>query len=389
MIYLQVLLGLSLLASWSYWIATLIAASRWQSDPSRVTIPDGQDFVVPALTILKPLKGSDPLQRECFLSFFEQQYMPFQLIFGALDPNDLALIIVRALMAEYPKVDCSIVTGGEMLGCNRKVSNFIQMLPQAKHPTLVLCDSDMLVGPDYLWKIGQQFTDPEIGALTCPYRGSSPIGFASKLEALGIGADFIPSTFVGWYLSGMRFGFGSTIAIRNDTLAKIGGFETLVDELADDYLLMNRAAKAGCKVIYSDYMVDDALGEEKFASMFARKLRWAKTSRAMSPGPYLGSFVTHGFVISLLFGVALYSLISSLAVIGATLAFRIFVANFIARKYTNDPNVGQNSLLLPVSDLFSFGLFVLSLCGNTIVWRGERFHLGRGGRLTPVEKKNA
>jgi ceramide glucosyltransferase len=381
---LQIALGLCLPSYWSYATLTLVCARAWKRDPThkQSTPPDR----LCPVTILKPLRGTDPDQIENFRSFCRIEYPRFQIVFGALDSEDPALEVARQLQNEFPEVDIAISVGGEAFGYNRKVCNLHQMMQLAKYDLLAVCDSDMRVDPEYLRRVTDPFTEPEVGLVTCPYRGHLAHGLASKLEALGIGADFIPSTFVAYYLWRVRFAFGSTIVVRRSVLEEMGGFAPLANELADDYLLADGARKNGHKVVLSDYVVDDVLGEESFAEMWGRRLRWAKTSRAMQPGPYVGAFITHGFVLSILFLIASGFTSYGWGGVGATLAVRAGVSSFISRAYTEDENLPRYLTLLPLSDLVSFALYVGSFFGRHIIWRGERFRLRRGGRLELEEK---
>lgn len=375
--FLPLLLGTCLVGSCGYYLACLLAASLWR----RANTPTHPYSITPPLSILKPLHGADPEQAANFETFCGQDYPEYQLVFGALDPADAGLEAARALAARWPECDITVVAGGETFGHNRKVCNLANMLPAAKHDLLVLCDSDMRVGPDYLRRVAAPFDDPAVGLVTCPYRGCEARGLASQLEALGIGADFIPSAFTAWYLTGLRFAFGSTIAIRREALEQIGGFAALADELADDFLLADRVHKAGWAVALSDYVVDDVLGREAFGEMWARRLRWAKTSRAMRPGPYAGAFITHGTALGVLFLAACGCGPAGWAGLAAVFAVRATVATIIARRYTDDPHLPRLLWLLPLSDLMSAALYVCSFFGRTITWRGERFILLPGGRL--------
>jgi len=85
----------------------------------------------------------------------------------------------------------------------------------------------MRVERDYLRRVVQPFADGAVGLVTCPYRGFLPKGLASCLEALGIGADFIPSVLLALALEGPTFGFGSTIAVRAEALDRAGGFRAI------------------------------------------------------------------------------------------------------------------------------------------------------------------
>ena len=75
----------------------------------------------------------------------------------------------------------------------------------------------------------------------------------SRLESLGISTDFCAGVLVARELEGgIHFGLGSTLAFRRCDLESIGGFEALVDYLADDYEIGRRIAEQGLKVELSD-----------------------------------------------------------------------------------------------------------------------------------------
>ncbi|HLK61556.1 MAG TPA: glycosyltransferase, partial [Chthonomonadaceae bacterium] len=335
-------------------------------------------------------------------------------------PADPALELVRRLQTEFPQCDIGIVCGGPETarGPNLKVCNLASMLPLARHDLLVLCDSDMRVAPDYLRRVvapferkkgepvgalraqqaaplqaapnlavaapGSSEEEKEVGLVTCPYRGCRAGSFAAMLEALGIGADFIPSALVSRALEGVGFAFGSTIALPRRVLEALGGFEALIEELADDYRLGEGARRLGYGVVLSEYVVDDVLGRERFAAMWARRLRWARTVRACRPTGYAGSCITHGTALALLFLLAMGFSPLGWVLAGTVIAVRLLAALTIACVYTRDPNVSRFLPLLPLSDLLSFALYVASYCGNTIFWRGERFRLLPHGKIQRV-----
>lgn len=206
------------------------------------------------------------------------------------------------------------------------------------------------------------------------------------LEALSIGADFIPSTMVSRALEGVGFALGSTIALPRQVLEQLGGFEALADELADDFFLGNGTRKLGYEVVLSDYVVDDVMGKEKFGAMWARRLRWARTLRACRPAGYAGSFVMHGTTLALVLLAATGFRLVGWTALGITLVTRLLTPLWITRRYTQDSNIARFWPFLPISDVLNTTIFVLSFCGNRIVWRGQHFRLLPGGkiiRLTP------
>jgi ceramide glucosyltransferase len=384
---LRVLLGLCLVAYAAYALISIWAARQWH----RARRPLDPDWT-PSVTILKPVRGVDAEAYENFASFCQLDYPPerVQILFGALDPDDPALALVRRLQAEFPRQVIDIVRAGgdAVLGPNLKVSNLAAMLPFVRHDLLVICDSDMRVEPDYLRRIVAPFAQGTgVGLVTCPYRGYRGQSFAAVLEALGIGADFIPSALVSRATEGVAFAFGSTIALPRSVLAELGGFPALADELADDYRLGNGAKRAGYEVVLSDYVVYDVLGAERFGAMWTRRLRWARTVRACRPAGYAGSLTTHGTALALLFLASTGFHPFGWMTAAIILALRMLTALCIACRYTQDTNVLRWWPLLPVSDLVGFALYVVSYCGNHIQWRGERFRLLPGGKLLRAARR--
>ena len=109
------------------------------------------------------------------------------------------------------------------------------MLPLAAYDYLVVNDSDIRVDPDYLGRIVREFGDPRVGMVTCLYRGIAGKTLGSQLEAIGISTDFSAGVLAARQLEGIRFALGSTLAFPRQSLEAIGGFEPLVDYLADDF----------------------------------------------------------------------------------------------------------------------------------------------------------
>lgn len=384
---IHLLLSFCLLAYAFYALLTIAAALSWRNTP----YPTHSD-ALPFVSILKPVHGVDAEAEANFRSFLNQQYPPdrFQVLFGALRSDDPALTLAAQLQSAYPNHDIHIVVApaSSPSGTNRKVQNLLAMLPHAKHNLLILADSDMRVRPDYLRVVTAPFrSSPEktrpVGLVTCPYRGALPLSLAANLEAIGIGADFIPSALVSRMLEGVGFAFGSTIVLPKEVLEKIGGFDCLLNEIADDFLLGQRTRAAGYEVVISPYMVDDVLGKVTFSEMWARRLRWARTVRASRPLGYAGSLVTYGFPLALLWALFPPYLALTWKVLVAVLLLRFFSVVLVT-TLTGDPHPREKWYLLPLSDLLSFVLFVASWCGNKVIWRGERFRLLPGGRLERI-----
>ena len=204
----------------------------------------------PAVSILKPVKGADADSYEAFRSHCLQDYSgEYQIIFGVNDAADPAISLVQKLIAEFPARDIRLVICSEVFGTNRKVSNLIQLLREAKYDYVLVNDGDIHVLHGYLSSVMSLFSSPDVGMVTCLYRGRKSDTLTSRLESLGISIDFSAGVLTARYMEGgLRFGLGSTLAMRRLALDKIGGFDAVVDYLADDYELGKRISDAGFNV---------------------------------------------------------------------------------------------------------------------------------------------
>jgi ceramide glucosyltransferase len=344
---------------------------------------------LPAISILKPLKGVDPGIWEGFCSHCEQQYpqSQVQFIFGVSDPNDPAIEVVRKLQAKYPNLPIELIVCDRVLGANIKVSNLVQMLPAARHELLLVNDSDIRVPSDYLQKVIAPLADASVGLVTCLYRGiagatvASPT-LGSRLEALGISTDFVPGVLSARFLEkGLHFGLGSTLAFRRRDLVAIGGFEALLDYLADDYELGRRIAATGKKVELSAATVTTFLPAYTLRQFFRHQLRWSRTIRDARRWGYAGLLFTFGLPWALVTLLAAGGAAWAWLLFGVTLAARLAIGLVAAEVVLHDRQVRRNILLLPLRDLIAPVVWAASFVGNRIHWRGDVFDL-KDGRLT-------
>ena len=339
---------------------------------------------LPPVSILKPLKGTDPEMYDSFRSHCLQDYLEYEIIFGVSDPNDPAIESVKQLQREFPERQIQLVFCPKILGANVKVSNLVQMLPQASYDCLIINDSDIRVPPDYLRRVIAPLTEPRVGMVTCLYRGVAGPTLGSRLEALGIATDFCPGVLAARLLErGIRFGLGSTLAFRRADLEKIGGFAPLVDYLADDYELGKRIASLELIVKLSRVVVETHLPSYDLRGYFAHQLRWARGIRDARAGGYIGLVFTFGLLWALLVVLASRGAFWAWIALAVTLIFRVTGALVVSQSVLDDWEASDNAWLIPLRDLLAVGIWIASLSGHTVVWRGERFRL-RKGKLSRI-----
>lgn len=375
------IIGVGAVAGIGYYVVCLWAAVAYMQDckaratrsqETRVTEP-------PPVSILKPLKGEDPEIYESFRSHCLQDYPQYEIIFGVSDANDPAVRAVERVRKEFPQRAIQLQVCSETLGANIKVSNLAQMARAAHYDHLIVSDSDIRVEPDYLQKVIAPLADAKVGMVTCLYRGIAAQSLGSRLESLGISTDFCPGVLVARLIEGgVRFALGSTMAFRRRELAAIGGFESFVNYLADDYELGKRIAALGLEVRLSEVAVETFLPPYNLRQFFQHQLRWARGVRDSRRGGYLGLLFTFGWPWSLLAILASRGANWAWELATVAIFLRFMVAWIVGVGVLEDRNVLRFLPLILVRDLVGVLVWVASFMSNTVSWRGDRFRLEKG-----------
>ena len=370
---LTFVIAVILAPSWAYLVGTAVAAVRF----ARRATPSGPE--PPPVSLLKPLHGAEPGLYENLRSFAQQDYPVVQMVLGVNDANDGALPVAQALIRDLPASDIALVLDPPVRGSNLKVANLENMLAAARHDILVISDSDMRVDRRYLGAVTAPLHDPRTGLVTCLYEGVSTGGIWSELGALHINFGFLPSALVAAELGIGHGCFGATIAMRRETLERIGGLARLRDELADDRRIGDAVRAQGLAVLLSRYVVEARVSEPSFTSLWQHELRWARTVRAITPAGFAGSVLTHP--------VALAALAAAASRFGLTPAI-LLVLSCLLRWASAWIIAGALAFttaglwLLPVRDALSFAVFVASFFGRRVCWRDQLFHVDASGRMT-------
>ncbi len=334
------------------------------------------------VTLLKPLYGAEPGLAANLRSFCVQDYTAaVQMICGVQDTSDPAIAVVRNLKGQFPSRDVELVVDARRWGGNPKIANILNMFPRTSHDLVILSDSDMRVANQYVHTMVAALQQPQVGLVTCLYRGCAITGFWSRLAAAAVDQHFLPSVLVGVQFGLAKPCFGSTIALRRETLERIGGFDAFANTLADDYAMGDAVRRLGLKVEIAPFTVGHTFSEASFGELLAHELRWARTIRLVDPVGYVGSVITHPLPFAL--AALPLSGFSAIAwmILAVTLACRLFVPIQVERL----PGGGKSSLWLsPLRDLLSFAVFVASYIPGAVSWRGRRYSVSSDGTVTPI-----
>jgi ceramide glucosyltransferase len=373
------LIGLALAASYA-WVA-LAAVVIWERRR-----PPSRSLRAAPVTVLKPLCGAEPGLYEHLRSFCRLDYPEFQIVFGVRDPLDPALAVVRRLVKEFPQVAIDMVVDPEQHGTNLKISSLINMLARARHDVLAMADSDTFVRPDYLTQVTAPLLDPQVGLVTCLYRGVPTRRIWSRLGAMYINEWYMPSVLLAWLFGYQGYVSGQTLCMRRDTLEAIGGLRPIVNHLADDHRLGELVRGLGLRIVLSTYVLQAEHHEPTLDSLSRHELRWMRTLRALRPLSFRLIFFTFSVPVAVL---ALALAASEPALRGA--AWTLFLSTLLARfmlhllpRRGDERPMLSDLWMLPARDLLLCWVWWRSLFTSRITWRGNEFAVDANGVMRRV-----
>ena len=375
-----------------YCLMVLAAAGRFGLRKRRdETAP--ADFL-PAVSMLKPLHGTEPGMERNFETFFEQAYpAPFELLFCARHETDPGLQLAREVGARYPQVAARYVTCGEPMPKfhNAKVYSLAKLDAEAKYDLFVTSDADVRVAPDYLVRMVQNLKDPHLGLASCIYLGTayggSAASFASRLDAVGKSVEMSSGVLVADMLEGTKFALGATMAVRRKSFQDVGGFDHLGQFYADDFELGNRLAKQGTGVKMATHIIQLMVQDTPFWLSFRNQLRWMQSTRRSRPWGHLGSGLTFAMpfgLLGLVWGVAAGHPLAGALWLLAMVVNRWLQAGAIL-GVMRDPDWTLNVAIYPLRDLLGSILWLGSYAGEKFYYRGTIYKLKAGGRVEAPE----
>ncbi len=351
------------------------------------------DFL-PAVSLLKPLHGTEPGMERNLETFFEQQYPgEWELLFCARHETDEGLRLARAVGQRYPDVDAKYVTCGEPMPKfhNAKVYSFEKLDTVARFDSYLTSDADVRVEKDYILRMVQNLKDPALGLASCVYIGTAYGGdgasFASTLDAVGKSVEMTSGVLVADMIEGTKFALGASMVLPRKSFQRVGGFGELGQFYADDFELGNRLAKQGAQVKMATHVIKLMVQDQPFWLSFRNQLRWMQSTRRSRPLGHLGTGLTFAMpfgLLGLLCEVAAGRPLAGSAWLGAMVLNRWLQAASVL-GVLGDPDLWRNVLVYPLRDLLGSVLWLGSYGGERFYYRGKIYKLKPGGRVEAPE----
>jgi len=341
------------------------------------------DAYQPPVSILKPLKGLDDGLFDNLESFCNLDYPDYELIFALQNRNDPAHKVVSKIKDKYPSKDITILVEQCSEGLNPKVNNLIPAYTKAKHDLILISDSNVRVEKDYLTDIAEHMKDPTVGLVSNMIRGVSGRSLGAVMENLHLNTFIVGSVcFLDKYLR-IPCVIGKSMLMRKAELEAIGGFRSVKDYLAEDYIIGERIHRLGKRVVLSSHLINNVNEYWGLKRFINRHTRWGKLRWQIGGAKYLSELVGNAVFISFM----------PLVILPMSEASLLLAATVSSLKICHDIYIGSRLrlrlnpmtyLLSPLKDLIVGCIWFVPILSNTVAWRGNRYVIGTDSALSPM-----
>jgi ceramide glucosyltransferase len=337
----------------------------------------------PPISILKPVRGSDPDAYENFASLCVQDYPDYEIVFCIDGPDDPIYGVITRLRNDFPETPIRVLFGSRSLASNDKVAKLARLTAEAEHEYLVINDSDVRVRPDYLRSLIAPLADPGIGAVTCFYLQSADNSLTESMQTMGMVSDFYAGILTDWNLEGVKFALGPTIATTRQRLADFGGYQSIDNRPADDLLVGQLIAAQGYRVELLPYCIEVVADYASVADLLQKRLRWIVEMRHIRPWGHFGLLFTQGLLWWAFAAMIAQSVPVVLGYFGAYFALRLTMTWLIGIRGLRRRELWRKLWMIPMWDAAALCLWLSSFFVRSFRWRGGVYEI-RNGLLFPV-----
>jgi ceramide glucosyltransferase len=339
----------------------------------------------PPVTILKPVHGIEKNLEKNLRSACLQDYPTYQVVFSVQHKNDPAIPLLKNLQGEFGSERVTVVIEQRDVGTNGKINNLVGGLAHARHEILVISDSDVYVGPEYLKAIVAPLDNSDVGYVCTFFKATSAGSWFERMELLTMNAYFFPDTVFAHVTKTAKFCIGSSVAFRRSTLKDIGGLESLADHLVEDYEMGRRIWEQGKKAAVAPYVVETVVDLKTSSQWWNHQVYWDQNMCVVRPVALLSTLIIRAVPFAFLFAILRLADPFGLFVFAGAVALRLAVAAGILGFGLGDREGLKSLPLLPLRDIAGVVSLILGFTQKTTVWRGKEFILTRDGRMVPRE----
>jgi len=338
----------------------------------------------PPVSIIKPIKGIDDNLFDNLESFCNLDYPQYELIISLSSCADPAYKVAKKIKLKYPNRDISIIIDDSLYGLNPKINNMYKAYISAKYDTIIISDSNVFVGKDYIKQTVKYLKRNEVSVVTNIIRGTRALSLGSLLENLQL------NTFV---VCGMAFlntktniscVVGKSILFNKKDLEEAGGFWFIKDYLAEDFMIGKLVKEKNKKVALSNYLIDNVNEYWSIKKFLNRHTRWAKMRWKIGGAYYISEILSNpvflAFVGLLIFGFSK----AAFMVFGGAWLLKTILDYYVGYLIDADIKVFYY-FLSPVKDIIMGTVWFVPFVNTKVYWRGKKYSIGKNTLL--VESK--
>jgi ceramide glucosyltransferase len=335
------------------------------------------------ISILKPLCGVDDDLEANLAQFATLGYPRYEVVLGVKDAKDPAYEVARAAVKRWPHVMRLELQQGEP-GLNPKVNQLITLSAVARYEILLISDSNVRVGAGYLEEIAHLFEDPTVGCVSHPVSGMGEQTFGSLMDNLYLSTTAGAGQISAKRVANQDIVVGKSMALRREDVESLGGFFSVRNMLAEDYVIGRWVTQRLRKrAVVARSPVYNVSQRKTVNAFFKRYLRWSITHHTCIPTVvYLGQSLLNPIPWALM-GALLAPSWTSLGMLGGVTAFKVLtdMAIFAMLRPERTPWMTVPAVL--VKDALLFVTWVNGLFSRSVDWRGNKLRVLPGSRLVP------
>lgn len=339
----------------------------------------------PGISILKPLCGVDDDLEANLASFARLDYPCYEVVLGVKNAEDPAYPVAKAAVARWPKLMRLELQRGEP-GLNPKVNQLMTLAAVARYEVLLVSDSNVRVGPDYLWTVARGFEDPQVACVTSPVSGLGEQTLGSLMDNLYLCTSAGAGQIAAKRVAGKDIVVGKSMALRRTDLEAMGGFQAAKDLLAEDFCtgvwIRERLRK---RVVVALQPVFNVSQRKSLRAFFKRYVRWTIIHRSCITLPtYVGQSLLNPLPWATM-GALLAPAPWKLQWLGALVVAKTVVelSTFHAMRLGERTPWAKAVPAMLLKDVLLFATWVNGLVSRTVDWRGHKLRVLPGSWLQP------
>lgn len=346
-----------------------------------------------AISVLKPVRGVDDEFEENLESFCRQTHPRYELIIGAAESNDPALRIARRVRDRHPQKAIRVVSGQWPAGSNPKIRNLRHLLTHARYQTILVSDGDVRVRHDYLSVMAGAIEQPNVGLVSNLIVGGSERTIGAACENAQLNGFVAATTAAAALMARHPIVVGKSMLFQRDALTNAGGFAAAADVLAEDYLLGRAVMHAGYRVSVLGYPITAVNRDWSVLRMLQRHSRWAQIRRHVAPAVFAFELLGYPLLWTLCLALSLWitwatagmvRLESKLVLLLPSVATVLQL--FVGSRLRGEGLTLIQVLVQPLSMLLACLAWTRAWFENIVVWRQQRYRIGRGSHLVPMAR---